>query len=350
MQTQNKNGILDMLKSINLVNFGPLNNLGWSSIGQLNLIIGENGTGKTFLLKALYCAMKTLEEYQKGDDKRDAEEILCEKLYWTFQSDKIGDLVTKGSDGGAMFEAELNDQSVMRFQWGKDATKKLLKFANTSPRRTSNSIFLPAKEVLSLQKIILKSREEDRSFGFDDTYYDLARVLSFLPSKGKNYRGFSNARKILENFLGGYIEYDKNQKHWQFKKGNQKFSVSVTAEGIKKIAILDTLLTNRYLRADSMIFIDEPEAALHPTAIMKFLDCMNLLAETGIQIFIASHSYFVVKKLYLIAQKAGFPVSVLNATQNGTWEQHDLKDGIPDNPIIDESIRIYKEEVEIKFQ
>ena len=339
-----------MLKEIKLNNYGPLNHLEWSNIGRLNLILGENGTGKTFLLKALYCAVRTLEEYQKGDDKRSAEEILCEKLYWTFQSDKIGDLVTKGADGGAKFEAKFDKQSIMHFQWGKDATKKLTTFGNTSPRRTSNSIFLPAKEVLSLQKVILKSREEDKSFGFDDTYFDLARALRRIPIKTKGSTAFSIIQNGLEIFFGGKIEYDENQELWQFKKGNQKFSIGVTAEGIKKFAILDTLLGNRYLDSHSMIFIDEPESALHPTAIIRFLESIHCLADKGIQIFIASHSYFVVKKLYLIAQKANYSVSVLNATQNGSWEQHDLKCGMPDNPIIDESIRLYKEEVEMKLQ
>jgi AAA15 family ATPase/GTPase len=339
-----------MLKEIKLNNYGPLNNLEWLNIGRLNLIIGENDTGKTFLLKALYSAIRTLEEYQKGDDKRDAKEILCEKLYWTFQPDKIGDLVTKGANGNALFEAKFDDQRVMHFQWGKDATKKLTAFDNTSSGRKSNSIFLPAKEVLSLHKVILKSREDDKSFGFDDTYLDLARALRRIPVKGRNYQAFAQTRAKLEGLFGGRIEYDESQERWQFRKGNQKFSIGVTAEGIKKIAILDTLLGNRYLDAHSMIFIDEPESALHPSAIIKFLDCIELLAETGIQIFIASHSFFVIKKLYLIAQTVKFPVSVLNAVPNGLWEQHDLKYGMPDNPIIDESIRLYKEEVEMKFQ
>ena len=85
-----------MLNNIKLNNFGPLTELNWPKLGQINLIIGENGTGKTFLLKALYCTMKTLEEYKRGDDQRRLEDILAEKLYWTFQPEKIGDLVTKG--------------------------------------------------------------------------------------------------------------------------------------------------------------------------------------------------------------------------------------------------------------
>ena len=67
----------------------------------------------------------------------------------------------------------------------------------------------------------------------------------------------------------------------------------MTAEGIKKIAILDTLLGNRYLDLDAIVFFDEPESALHPSAISALLDIVAILASRGIQFFMASHSYLV---------------------------------------------------------
>jgi len=125
-----------------------------------------------------------------------------------------------------------------------------------------------------------------------------------------------------------------------------RFPIGVTAEGIKKIAILDTLLGNRYLDTGSIIFIDEPESALHPVAISQLLDIVAVLAEGGIQFFLASHSYFVVKKLFLIAQDKGISIPVISAN-NSQWTMADLKEDMPENPIIDESIRLYKEEVEM---
>lgn len=127
-------------------------------------------------------------------------------------------------------------------------------------------------------------------------------------------------------------------------KGNQKFAIGVTAEGVKKIGILDTLLGNRFLTPNSIIFIDEPESALHPKAISDLLDIIVLLAEEGIQFFMASHSYFVVKKLFLIAQEKQMSVPVISKNESD-WTHCDLKDGMPDNPIIDESIRLYQEEM-----
>ena len=191
----------------------------------------------------------------------------------------------------------------------------------------------------------MASRENDTVFGFDDTYYDLAKALRNATTLGKNYAEFAQSRKSLESILSGKIEYDEAVRRWQFKKGNQKFNIGVTAEGIKKIAILDTLLGNRYLSRDSLIFIDEPESALHPAAISELLDIISMLAGNGIQFFIASHSYFVIKKLYLIAQQQNLSIPIISAIDD-QWQQADLKEGMPDNPIIDESIRLYNEEVE----
>ena len=103
----------------------------------------------------------------------------------------------------------------------------------------------------------MKSREQDKVFGFDDTYLDLARALRQSTQRGRNYPEFAASRKNLEHILGGRIEYDEASGRWQFRKGSQRFSIGVIAEKIKKIAILDTLLGNFYLVGDfaSMFFI-----------------------------------------------------------------------------------------------
>ncbi len=335
-----------MLTRVHLTNFGPLASLNWSQLGQINLIVGENGSGKTFLLKALYCAMRTLEEYKRGNEQRTASEILADKLYWTFQPDRIGDLVSKGADAPMKFMAAFNELE-FSYSFGKDTAKQIAILENHIPPRKTNSIFLPAKEVLSLQQIILTSRERDKAFGFDDTYFDLAKALRQMPRGGKNFAHFADSRKKLEDILGGKIEFDVTNSRWLFKKGNQKFPIGVTAEGIKKIAILDTLLGNRYLDNESVVLIDEPESALHPAAISKFLDIVAILARYGIQFFMASHSYFVVKKLSLLA-KANLNISVITGDKDG-WRQSNLRDERPDNSIIDESIRLYEEELEAAF-
>jgi AAA15 family ATPase/GTPase len=337
-----------MITKLELRNFGPLEDVAWDNPGPINLVIGGNGSGKTFLLKALYSAMRTLEEYKRGDDQRSAAEILAGKLYWTFQAEKIGDLVSKRAASNLSFRLWVNGDEFC-YSFGKDTTKTISSLEDHVPPRASNSIFLPAKEVLSLHKIILKSRETESEFGFDDTYLDLARALRQSGKVGRNFDAFAESRQNLEAILGGKVEYDDEAGKWQFKEGKYRFPLGVTAEGVKKIAILDTLLSNRYLDPQSIVFVDELESALHPAAISKLLDIVAVLAEEGMQFIIASHSYFVVKKLFLIAQEKSMSIPVLAADAGG-WRSADLKEGIPDNSIIAESIQLYEKEVDLSLK
>ncbi|MBF0425621.1 MAG: AAA family ATPase [Magnetococcales bacterium] len=345
-----------MLNSVEVRNFGPLREVKWAILGRINLVIGSNGSGKTFFLKGLYSAMRTLEEYKRGNDGRTVPEILADKLRWTFQVERIGDLVTRGADARLRFELFLNEKQ-FSFSFGKESTKRISTIENyVPPPRNDNSIFLPAKEVLSVHGIILKSRDQDRLFGFDDTYLDLARALRIPTTQGRNYPAFAKSRERLRGMIGGFVRYDEEANQWYFRSSSgHVFNMGVTAEGTKKIAILDTLLGNRHLSPGSFVFIDEPEAAMHPAMISELLDIVTNLAEAGIQFFMATHSYFVINKLFLIAQKRKWSIPVLSSqfsTGDGSladaWRCDDLLDGMPDNPIIDESIRMYENEWDVR--
>ncbi len=335
-----------MITSVALKNFGPLESIEWDNLANINLVLGGNGQGKTFLLKAMYAAIKGIEQNGRGDDNRTISEIISDKLYWTFQSEKLGELVRKPVESPLVFSM-ITEQGGVSFSFGQDTTRKVTVTSDTPPTET-NSIFLPAKEVLSLQKIILKSREQDAMFGFDDTYFDLARALRISTTKGRNLTAFASSREKLRDFLGGKIEFDPQKDRWTFKKGSFRFPIGTTSEGTKKTAILDTLLGNRYLTTDSRIFIDEPEAALHPQAISELMEIITLLAECGIQFFIATHSYFVIKKLFIIALERDMSIPVLSLG-DGKAVYNDMLDGMPKNSIIDESVRLYEEEVRVSL-
>jgi hypothetical protein len=194
--------------------------------------------------------------------------------------------------------------------------------------------------------LILQSRERDHDFGFDDTYYDLALALRHGTKQGKNFTEFAASREQLEALLGGKVIYEEDSGEWIYKKGNQRFSIGVAAEGIKKIGILDTLLGNRSVNLESVLFIDEPESALHPHAISTFLEIIAALAKRGIQFFISSHSYFVVKNLHLIAKRHSMSIPVLSAGQ-GDWSTENMLEGMPDNPVIDEVGALYRKEIDL---
>ncbi len=94
------------IQAVELENYGNIPSFQCSDFSNINLIIGENATGKTFLLKALYSAIRSMEDYKRGDDVRSMNEILSEKLRWTFQVDKLGDIVNRSASESLRFKLE----------------------------------------------------------------------------------------------------------------------------------------------------------------------------------------------------------------------------------------------------
>ena len=125
--------------------------------------------------------------------------------------------------------------------------------------------------------------------------------------------------------------------------------MGVTAEGIKKLSTLDILLQGNYISRNSKIFIDEPEASLLPRAVSDLIDIITLLSKVEIQFFIATHSNFVITKLLINATKNKISIPIISFL-NENIEYGNLLNGMPENLIIDESVRLYEEEVEVAFQ
>lgn len=256
-------------------------------------------------------------------------------------------MVSKAAEEPLSYSMRMGE-STFGYQFTPSTASRIMSVTEPEGGKEGNSVFIPAKEVLSLFSVILKSREVDKVFGFDDTYYDLAKALRISPSRGKNYAVFANSRKLVSDVIDGKVEYDEDSGKWSYKnRRNQRSSIGATSEGVKKIAIMDRLLANGYLDSNFIIFIDEIESALHPKAVCQFLDMIDSIAnDMGLQIFITSHSYFVIKKLYLIALKKAGAVSCISLNKGEKGCIYDLHDGMPENSIIDTSVRLYEQEIE----
>ncbi len=317
----------------------------FTGLGNLNLLIGRNGSGKTYFLKSLYAALKTVEQYRRGREPRSEKELLSDSLYWTFQTNALGTLVRKG-DSALNFWMRSEKGGEFVYSFGPSTTKLVQTLRNGFAQTDANSIFIPAKEIVSLQDVILHSYEVDKEFGFDKAYVDLARALS-KTTQGRNFKEFADARKLLTDAIQGRLEYDEEKKMWMFKDSNRRvFEINITSEGIKRLSILDLLLGNHYLTRNSVVIIDEAEANLHPELIRRFMEILVCLAKAGLQLFISTHSFFVIKNLYVLAHKHQMSIPTYSFT-DASVEHSDLLEGMPENPIIQESINIYREEIEL---
>jgi AAA15 family ATPase/GTPase len=83
---------LTIFNSIKLNAFGRHSQCNWTEHGQINLLIGENDSGKTQLLKLLYSIAKSLDSYSQNQSstKEPWHTSLAEKLLNTLQPDNFG--------------------------------------------------------------------------------------------------------------------------------------------------------------------------------------------------------------------------------------------------------------------
>ncbi len=337
-----------MITRIDIDNLGPIEALrGWTPGAGLNLIVGENASGKTLILEALYATIRAREQWRRGNDVRTYKQVLDEKLFWTFQVDPLGEIVRKGQPGSVscrLTEREGGVEIVSGFELTRRAARASGAILEPDGPRAGTSIFIPAKEVLSLVGVIKDSRAQQK-FGFGDPTYDLVLALESEPSRGTP--PFGDARKHLEKLVGGRIQHDA--AGWTFHEGSKVYPVALTAEGHKKIAILDRLIVNRALSPESILFVDEPESFLHPEALYEFLVILAKVSEYGVQTFIATHSLTVLNTLRLYAQSRSRSVPLVELNRGGLATFADLRDEMPENRVVDASIRLYEREMAGQF-
>ncbi len=338
-----------MITSVHISELGPLGVLDWSPSPGVNVVIGHNASGKTLLLKALWAMVRSRENWQLNDDPRSYREVVEETLYWTFQVPRLGQLVRRGRDALVVRVAEGDGQActTSAFRLGTRAERRVRSIEEPAHPSSATAVFVPAKEVLSVAAQVKQARLE-RQFGFDEPTYDLVRLLEREMTQGAPL--FGPARRQLEELVGARLDYSDGQ--WLIRQGRWSVPVSIAAEGHKKIAIFDRLILNRTLRRDSVVFVDEPEAFLHPEALLRFLRILLRMAQDGVQLFLATHSLVVLNALRLYAESREEPVSVLSLERDGEHvkhQTHDLRDGMPANAIVDASIRLYEMEMMGRF-
>lgn len=274
----------------------------------LNIIVGENGAGKTHLLKLAYAVTKVLYP-ERGGRSVDVEEIpvaLTKKLRNIFLSDDLGRLrhhVKNGKPGTARVSVS--------FQTGNDSGDNQLKFEITGDKRTvevlaapkarpatpiGGPVYLPPREVISLVPEFVADYERT-SIRFEETYYDLAKLLIGRPKRGPLPDGVTELLEPLEKAIGGSLEADdQGRLYVKFKKG-PKIEAPLVSEGYRKIATLAYLIYNGSLALHGTVFWDEPEANLNPRMMGPLAKTLVLLASSGVQLFIATHSLFLMREV-----------------------------------------------------
>ncbi|WP_340122332.1 AAA family ATPase [Methylobacter svalbardensis] len=303
-----------IIKSIFIGNFTVFKNERLEFSDGLNVVIGENGTGKSHLLKLLYSIIMSINHvvYFYADyyeRKMFVEQAISEaieiSLMGIFKPDELDNLISRHEDKCSIninlekYSIPFNlvkSYSSDYNQIGVEEESLLIDFFEKS------CIFIPAKEMLSFYEGFI-SLYETRETSFDQIYYNLAKSLGLSALKNiESYPVESKLLSMLEEILEGKILLERGRFYLASTNGH-KTEIALIAEGLRKIATIAQLIANGSLNKNSIIFWDEPEANLNPKLIRKMAEVLVELSRAGMQVFIATHSLFLVKELEILRSK-----------------------------------------------
>lgn len=274
----------------------------------IHVFIGENGTGKTHIMKLLYSACQAANPKVSFSNKVVRTMLpddykISRLITRTRGSNSANVRISAGSDAGAAIKNLSMDFNHKTKKWeavvqGEEAWEK--SFRNIS------SIFIPAKEILSNSYNLTAAAEKD-NVRFDDTYIDIINSAKVDISAGRNSTERDNRLKAIEKIIGGTVYYDSKKDEFYLKKGNSKQEFNLVAEGIRKMALLWQLVKNGTLEKGSVLFWDEPEANMNPAYLATIVEVLYELQKDGVQIFVSTHDYMLAK-YFEVRKKEDIPL------------------------------------------
>ncbi|MEN0051005.1 MAG: ATP-binding protein, partial [Bacteroidota bacterium] len=320
----------------------------------INVFIGENGTGKTHLLKVLYYL-----KYEGLHASFLRDTVRIEELFGLFdhellirQNFNISDIRYNHGSNLVKTKVELRGIASDSFGAGSGGSQS----SNSSKGiEKVKSLFLPVQEMLSWYNGF-GSLYRERRISFDRTYLDLAYALETIELRDKNLNGMASLLSMIEETIGGTVELGKDNNFYiVFKENQRRNQATVVATGINKLAQLLRLIHNGSLDKETILFWDEPTANLNPRYIKIVAQFLQALANTGCQIFISTHDYLLTQLLSLASEyksdKSNVPnmkFFALYPTDDGTKvETGSTLAEIEHDSIVEEYAKIYDLEQEL---
>ena len=310
----------------------------------INVFIGENSTGKSHLLKLLYSVVKVNEEPGLAADALRVK--LRQKLDHVFKPDdhQIGRLVRrKRGHHSARVEIETARGGMTSFSL---STRGDIDVSVTRWPQEFQCVFLPSREVLALYERFI-GLYDLRDISIDETYYDAIKALSTPVLRGPRGEAAHRLFAPIEEALGGEVWNEGGRFYVALEGGNME--AHLVSEGLRKLASVAFLIKNGTLRKNSVLFWDEPEANLNPRLIRRVADFLTALAESGVQVFLATHDYLLSQQISLAKEfattKAEMRFVSFERKRGGVAvEGGETISDLESNPILDEFLKHHKYE------
>jgi energy-coupling factor transporter ATP-binding protein EcfA2 len=316
---------------------------------NLNVIVGENGAGKTHLLKLAYSVLAvSAEEGRKPQPitptKTTLQTRLASKLVNVFRSESLGRLARR-KQGRERCDIRLmfaDDQQDIAFGFATQSKSEVNIDTLPSAWIDAAPAYLPTRELLTLFPNFV-AFYEGHYLEFEETWRDTCLLLGAPLQKGPKEERIRKLLAPLEDAMEGAIELDKNGRFY-LKTQDGRMEMPLVAEGLRKLGMLARLIATGALLDKGYLFWDEPEANLNPRLIRSVARSILDLSGSGIQVFIATHSLFLLREIeMLLSEKEYKPLKSrffgLHKSGNGVIvEQGDSVDDMGDIAALDEEL------------
>jgi len=306
----------------------------------INIFIGENGTGKTHLLKVAYAAC----------DITKTKASFAGKLIRTFlpYQRRIGRLVHRtGKSTRAAVEVYRGDTKLRSSfsNHAKEPRSARITGKDAWTAQEIESAYIPVKEMLANAPGFL-SLYELREIEFEEVYRDIILRAFRDMLRGPHDDRRRKLLRIIQKDIQGKVIRKEETFFLRNKQGELEFTL--LAEGMRKLALLWLLIQNGTLLDGSVLFWDEPEANLNPKKMGTLVEILLELQRMGVQILIATHDYVLLKEFHLrMKEKDAVQFHALYRDGEGKVEHASTEDflAIHPNAISDTFTDLYNREV-----
>jgi ABC-type transport system involved in cytochrome c biogenesis ATPase subunit len=294
-----------MLKTAHIRNFGPLPNDTYHFASGLNVIVGENGLGKSHLLKLLYSVLK-VNASAKEYTKTELQTAYADKLVGVFRPDALGRLV-KRKQGKDRCEVRLDmhDQALscaFSFATGAKSAVQVDQLP-AAPFHPAPPAFIPTRELVTLCPWF-GPLYDNYHLRFEESWRDTVSLLGAPSLKGPRESAVADLLRPLEAAMGGKVVVDSGTGEFYLNMpGEGNMEMTLVAEGLRKLAMLARLISTGVLLEKGCLFWDEPESNLNPKLMKVLAVSIVALCQQGIQVFIATHSLFLMRELEMLLQE-----------------------------------------------
>jgi len=294
------------IRALRASSFGAFAHVDLEFASGLNVIVGDNGAGKSQLLKVLYACTATLEESRDGAlSKTTLSRTLASKLVGTFKPESLGRLANR-QRGRARAEVRLKLGGLkehLAFSFATNSRSEVVVASAPTRSLEDTPVFLPSRELLSIYPGFV-SMYNERLLEFDETWKDTADLLGRPPLRGPRSEAARELLAPIENLLDGRVS-EVGGRFYLEQRGLGNLEMHLVAEGQRKLAMIVRLVQSGTLLQRGYLFWDEPEANLNPSTLRAVAKVIDSLARSGVQVFVATHSVFLLRELSLLGASSG---------------------------------------------